>query len=108
LATAASSISSTSNRSLADLVLDAVGTRKTSTLKVASRAALLPGGRYLSVDQGMPQMAASGLARLTELAEAGRLTPVIDWRYPQEQIVEAHLYVAQEHKKGNVVVTGRH
>jgi len=50
-------------------------------------------------------MAASGLARLTELAEAGRLTPVIDWRYPQEQIVEAHLYVAQEHKKGNVVVT---
>jgi NADPH:quinone reductase-like Zn-dependent oxidoreductase len=66
---------------LYDLVLDAVGTRKTSRLKVACRAALLPGGRYLSVDRGMPRPAASDLALLTELAEAGRLKPVIDRRY---------------------------
>jgi NADPH:quinone reductase-like Zn-dependent oxidoreductase len=56
----------------------------------------------------MPRPAASDLALLTELAEPGRLKPAIDRRYRWKQIVEAHLYVAQEHKKGNVVVTVSH
>jgi NADPH:quinone reductase-like Zn-dependent oxidoreductase len=90
---------------LYDLVLDAVGKRKTSKLKDACRKAVASGGKYVSVDDGTPIFRASELAQLTSLAEAGRLRPVIDRRYALEEIVEAHRYVEGEHKKGNVIVT---
>lgn len=91
-----------------DLVLDAVGKRKASPLKEAARTALGPGGRYVSVDDGRPDLSARDLEHLTTLAEAGRLTPVIDRRYPLEGIVEAHRYVEGEHKRGNVIITVAH
>jgi NADPH:quinone reductase-like Zn-dependent oxidoreductase len=88
-----------------DLVLDAVGKRRGSALKAACRRALAPGGRYVSVDDGTPDLSAADLDRLARLADDGAIEPVVDRVYPLEWIVEAHRYVEADHKRGNVVVT---
>jgi NADPH:quinone reductase-like Zn-dependent oxidoreductase len=87
-----------------DVILDAVDKLSPSH----GKKALVKGGVYLNVakDSGSRRDArVEDLLYIRELAEAGELEPVIDRRYTLEQIVEAHRYVEQGRKRGNVVVT---
>jgi NADPH:quinone reductase-like Zn-dependent oxidoreductase len=88
-----------------DLVFDAVGKKKSSDLKKQSKRALTKNGRYISVDSGFPKQPIEDLILLRDLLEAGKIRPVIDRSYPLEQMVEAHRYVDEGHKKGNVAIT---
>jgi NADPH:quinone reductase-like Zn-dependent oxidoreductase len=88
-----------------DFVLDAVGTMKTSQLKRECKKALSPSGKYVSIDDGNLLLDSKRLALIKELFEAGHIRPVIDKSYPLEEIVEAHRYVGQGHKRGGVVIT---
>lgn len=108
-----------------DIIFDTVG--KTSLSN--SLESLKPAGVYLqavaspalliqmyrasgrtgkSLIGGTANPTADDLMAVTALVNEGNLKPVIDRCYPLDQIVEAHRYVDQGHKKGNVVVTVAH
>jgi NADPH:quinone reductase-like Zn-dependent oxidoreductase len=110
------------NGEIYDVIVDTAGNVPFSR----SKAALARGGRLLMVLADLPAMLqipwismtgnkkliagpASGRAEdlrfLAGLAQAGEFKPVIDRRYPFEQMVEAHRYVDTGRKRGNVVVT---
>jgi NADPH:quinone reductase-like Zn-dependent oxidoreductase len=110
-----------------DVIVDTV-VGKTSFARC--RDSLKPNGRYLPVAGGMREMMqmlwtsmigskkviaaappaerAEDLRFLAELAQAGKFRPVVDRRYPFEQIAEAHRYVDTGRKKGNVVIPVAH
>ncbi|MFC5471823.1 NAD(P)-dependent alcohol dehydrogenase [Cohnella suwonensis] len=88
-----------------DIIFDAVGKISKSDYKKA----LTPNGTFVTVDgQGIAKELVEDLILLKELIETGKIKPVIDRRYPLEQIPEAHRYVDKGHKKGNVVITVNH
>jgi len=87
-----------------DLIFDAVGKAKSSTLKESLKECLSETGVYRSVDDSLLKMAPDNLTKLKDLHRKGALKPVIDKVYPLSEIVEAHRYVEQGHKKGNVLI----
>jgi NADPH:quinone reductase-like Zn-dependent oxidoreductase len=86
-----------------DVVFDAAGKVSASRCKLALRR----GGRFVSV-MGSAKLQADDLGNLKTLVEAGVLTSVIDRTFALEEIAEAHRYVEQGHKRGNVVITVAH
>jgi NADPH:quinone reductase-like Zn-dependent oxidoreductase len=107
-----------------DIIFDVVGWRSFSRCK----SSLKQRGIYLLTNPGLSNLfqmlwtsmigskkvkwvasalkaKAEDLVFIKELVEAGKIKPVIDRRYPLEQIGEAHRYVEKGHKKGNVVIT---
>jgi NADPH:quinone reductase-like Zn-dependent oxidoreductase len=82
-----------------DIVFDAVG----KTSKSACKDIIKPTGKYVSVTSS-PKKGSTDLVFLKEIIESGKLKTVIDKRYSLEQIREAHAYVEQFHKRGNVVI----
>ena len=108
-----------------DVVLDAVGKSSFGRCK----RLLKPRGIYLSSDLGLlaqnpilalitplfrgrkvmfpipPKYTKERVQGFKEMIESGEFTPVIDRRYPLDEIVEAYRYVETGQKIGNVVIT---
>jgi NADPH:quinone reductase-like Zn-dependent oxidoreductase len=89
---------------LYDFILDAVGENKSSKLKIQCKKSLSQNGTYTSVDDELLKLQSEYLIQLKEMIEAGHVKTVIDKTFPLEQMVEAHRYVDNGHKKGNVVI----
>lgn len=54
---------------------------------------------------GMVKAGPQDMEAMAELASQGKFKPVIDRVMPVEQMVEAHRYVDQGHKRGNLVIS---
>jgi NADPH:quinone reductase-like Zn-dependent oxidoreductase len=85
-----------------DLIFDAVSKTSRSDCK----RLLNNKGTFISSHDslGSIQIKTEDLNFIKELLEHGKLKSIIDKRYSFEQIVEAHRYVDNGHKKGNVVI----
>lgn len=82
-----------------DIVFDAVGKLSPSVAKSMRRT----GGRNISVTESTNEKC-EYLQCLHEIIKKGKLEPVIDRVYSIHEIVKAHAYVEEGHKKGNVVI----
>ena len=90
-----------------DLVCDAVGKMISGIPKSRFKKILAPGGKIVSISDNYKE-STDNLVYLKELIEAGKIIAVIDRRYTLEQMADAHRYVEEGHKKGNVVITVDH
>jgi len=88
-----------------DVILDAVGKRKSASALRRGARVLVPGGVCMSVDEGSPKLSSANLVLLGELAARGAIRPVIDRTYDLDDIVDAHRYVDIGHKRGNVIIS---
>jgi len=117
----------TQNGETYDVIFDTVGSSSFSS----SRESLKPGGIYLTTVPTLEviphvlnpfknrtrtvKFAATALrstkkklidlAIINKIIEEGKYLPVIDRIFPLEDIVQAHLYVEEGHKTGDVVIT---
>jgi len=108
-----------------DLIFDILGKSSFSCCK----SSLKQNGRYLLASFKMKQLfqmlwtsiignkrvicaiapgSTADLISVKELIEAGKIKSIIDRRFPLEQTAEAHMYIEQGLKKGNVVITLEH
>ncbi len=89
-----------------DFIFDATpfqkGNRK--SLKLQCEKALTPNGQYISVDNGTPKSRNEDLNFLKEIIQDRKMKSFTDRIFSLEQLPEAHRYIEQGHKKGNVVV----
>lgn len=82
-----------------DIIYDAV--MKSKHRKC--RKILIKRGAFLN-NSNTPKIKSEDLIFLKTLIEQGQLRPVIDRSYPLDKVVDAHHYVDQGHKKGNVIL----
>ncbi len=83
-----------------DVVFDAIG-----SLSNGDRKRLLAeGGRFVST-RASTKESPDDLRYVRDLLGAGALRAVIDRRYRLDEIRDAHRYVEEGHKRGNVLVT---
>ena len=93
----------TKNGQTYDIIFDAVNKSSKSRCK---RSLTKNGSNIRTISMAAEK--AEYIISLKEFIEEGKIRPVIDRRYPFEQIPEAHSYVDKGHKKGSVVITVEH